>query len=219
MSKNSHKSFAGRREEIIFRATELFARFGYKKTTVAAIAGALGLVKGALYAYFEDKEDIYLACFEEQIDRLRRKTVRFQEPNLTAQENLQRLYETAKGLLADSPFLIKAIEGDCPSDSRLFKAQIELYELEAAQMAEGILRQGKANGAMQVDDTGLTALVLVRLFYYLLKARYKAGEGGTDWEKESAELLRLILRGLAAPAVLSARRHSPDWWLGKPSRQ
>ncbi|MBT9171676.1 MAG: Fatty acid metabolism regulator protein [Syntrophomonadaceae bacterium] len=216
MSKNSHKGFASRREEIVFRATELFARFGYKKTTVAAIAGALGLVKGALYAYFEDKEDIYLACFEKQIDRLRREAVRFQEPNLTAQENLKRLYETAKGLLAESPFLIKAMKGDRPSDSQLFKAQVELYELEAARMVDGILRQGKANGAMQIDDTGLTALVLVRLFYYLLKGRYKVDEGWTDWEKASAELLRLIIRGLAAPAVLSARRHSPDWWLGKP---
>jgi AcrR family transcriptional regulator len=215
MSKNSRRDFAGRREEIIHQATELFARFGYKKTTVAAIAGGLGLVKGALYVYFEDKEDIYLACFEEQADRLRREAVRFQEPNLTAQENLKRFYETAKRVLADSPFLIKAMEGDYPSDSHLFKAQLELYELEAARMVEGILRQGKANGAMLVDDTGLTARVLVRLFYHLLKARYKAGDGGTDWQEQSVELLRLVIRGLAAPAVLSARQHSPDWWKPK----
>ncbi len=215
MPKNVRRDFASRREEIIHQSTELFARFGYKKTTVAAIAGGMGLVKGALYAYFQDKEDIYLACFEEQADRLRRQISKYQEPNLSAQENLLRFFDTAAAAVAQSPFLIKALEGDCPAGSRLFSAQVELYELEAARMVEGILRSGKTNGAMAVDNPGLTARTLVRLFYHLLKAKYSASGSGDDVAEQTAELLRLVVRGLAAPAVLSARQQSPDWWQGR----
>jgi len=215
MPANLGNNFASRREEIIRQATELFARFGYKKTTVAAIAGGLGLVKAALYAYFEDKEGIYLACFEEQADVLRSQIARFQEPNLSAEENLKRLFETAGGILAKSSFWGKAMEGDYPADSRLFKAQLELYELEAARMVAGILRFGQSSGTMSVDNTVLTARTLVRLFYHLLKVRHEAGGDGADWEEQAPELLRLVIKGLAAPDSLSARQHSPDWWPGR----
>jgi AcrR family transcriptional regulator len=48
------------RKEIIEASMKLFARRGYHGTSVAQIAEATGLTKGALYWYFKGKEDLFL---------------------------------------------------------------------------------------------------------------------------------------------------------------
>lgn len=46
------------RERILLMALKLFARDGYEAVSVSAIAGAMGMTKGALYRHFENKRDI-----------------------------------------------------------------------------------------------------------------------------------------------------------------
>lgn len=46
-------------------ATELFARFGYRKTSVDDIVKEAGVSKGLFYHYYSDKKDLYLALYEE----------------------------------------------------------------------------------------------------------------------------------------------------------
>lgn len=46
------------KEEIIERATELFHRNGYHKTSMMDIAEACGILKGSLYHHFKNKEDL-----------------------------------------------------------------------------------------------------------------------------------------------------------------
>ena len=47
------------RARILAAAQKRFAAFGYRKTGVADIARAAGVVPGTLYRYFKDKEDIF----------------------------------------------------------------------------------------------------------------------------------------------------------------
>lgn len=46
-------------------ATELFARFGYRKTSVDDIVKAAGASKGLYYHYYSDKKDLYLSLYDE----------------------------------------------------------------------------------------------------------------------------------------------------------
>ncbi len=45
--------------EILKASQRVFARFGYKKTTMEEIAGELNMTKGALYLYARNKKDLY----------------------------------------------------------------------------------------------------------------------------------------------------------------
>ena len=47
-----------RREEIIQAALDIFSQNGYDGTSMEMIASQVGLTKGALYGYFENKDDI-----------------------------------------------------------------------------------------------------------------------------------------------------------------
>lgn len=47
------------KEAVLLTALRLFARDGYEATPVSAIAGALGVSKGALYRHYASKRDIF----------------------------------------------------------------------------------------------------------------------------------------------------------------
>jgi AcrR family transcriptional regulator len=52
------------RSAILESSRELFARFGYKKTTMEDIAATMRKGKSSLYYYFKNKEDIFQAVIE-----------------------------------------------------------------------------------------------------------------------------------------------------------
>ncbi len=53
-----------RKDEILDAASKLFARLGFKKTTLDEVAGEVGIVKSALYRYFSNKEDLFNAVID-----------------------------------------------------------------------------------------------------------------------------------------------------------
>ena len=64
------------RERILMTALHLFAMDGYEAVPVSAIAGELGMTKGALYKHYKNKRDIFDSIVERmyQIDARRAET-------------------------------------------------------------------------------------------------------------------------------------------------
>lgn len=59
-----------RRGQILDVAADIFARDGYPKTDVQAIADRLGLGKGTIYRYFKSKQDLFLAAVDQGMQEL-----------------------------------------------------------------------------------------------------------------------------------------------------
>jgi len=55
------------RSRILVRAADLFATHGYGGTSIDQVARASGLTKGAIYAHFRDKQDLWTACLEHSL--------------------------------------------------------------------------------------------------------------------------------------------------------
>ncbi|TDU80302.1 TetR/AcrR family transcriptional regulator [Streptomyces sp. KS 21] len=55
---------AEREEQILAAATEEFGRHGHASASMAAIARRVDVTKPMLYAYFDSKDGLYLACLE-----------------------------------------------------------------------------------------------------------------------------------------------------------
>ena len=62
---------ASSRRRIIERALALFAEHGYERTSVRMIADAAGISQGLLYNYFDGKQALLRAIFEESIADVR----------------------------------------------------------------------------------------------------------------------------------------------------
>ena len=60
------------RARIVAAASELFAAGGYDGTSIEQIARAVESTKGAVYAHFKRKRDLYLACMEDSLSFFRR---------------------------------------------------------------------------------------------------------------------------------------------------
>lgn len=61
------------RRELIEAARRIFARDGYEMARLEDIAKAAGKTRGAFYANFRDKEDVFFALFEENLRREKRR--------------------------------------------------------------------------------------------------------------------------------------------------
>ena len=59
-----------RREQILDKATRVFAEHGYPNTDVQFIADPLGISKGTVYRYFPSKEQLLLAAVERGVRQL-----------------------------------------------------------------------------------------------------------------------------------------------------
>jgi AcrR family transcriptional regulator len=57
------------RHELLRSARAIFARDGFEHARLEDIASRAGKTRGAFYANFKDKEDVFCAIFEENIDR------------------------------------------------------------------------------------------------------------------------------------------------------
>lgn len=67
------------RPKIIEAATDCFARFGIKKTTIDDISKAAGVSRPTFYRFFENKQDLLLSIAIEEIQRLVGKSIRHRE--------------------------------------------------------------------------------------------------------------------------------------------
>ncbi|HTK63849.1 MAG TPA: TetR/AcrR family transcriptional regulator [Pseudonocardia sp.] len=59
------------RRRIVTKAGGLFAAQGYSGTSMEQIARATGMTKGAVYAHFKRKRELYLACMEDSLSFFR----------------------------------------------------------------------------------------------------------------------------------------------------
>lgn len=57
-----------KRDEIITAAQKIFGHYGLKKTSMIEIANDLSMSKGLLYYYFPDKEHLYKAVLEREME-------------------------------------------------------------------------------------------------------------------------------------------------------
>lgn len=97
-----------RRREIIKVATRLFFENGFNETSMREIAGAAGMGKSTLYDYFESKDDILVAYFEDEIQVITQAAQALARENLPADKKLRRIMEEHLDyLLANKNFYMK----------------------------------------------------------------------------------------------------------------
>ncbi|MEV6114536.1 TetR/AcrR family transcriptional regulator [Streptomyces sp. NPDC052109] len=60
---------AQRREQVLAAALTVFATFGYRKTSMDAVARAADISRPGLYFLFSNKEDLFRATMRQELDR------------------------------------------------------------------------------------------------------------------------------------------------------
>jgi AcrR family transcriptional regulator len=108
-TKHQQRTDATRRA-LLEAAHRIFARDGFEAARIEDIAGATGHTRGAFYAHFNSKEDLFFALFEQEAgDRLRGlRSVLEQCPD--SDERLQALRKFYVGRACDRQWVMLALE-------------------------------------------------------------------------------------------------------------
>jgi len=191
------------RERILHAANDMFARQGFSRVSMRAVATAAGVTKPALYYYFKDKESLFeecLAAFNEEMEStMRAATSRPGRADI-------RLRAVAEALLAGSPFhpvrvhdeLAEHVSGGLRRRLRAtFQTVVvaPVTDMFTELQRAGVLRDGVT--------PGMAAAVLIGICMAFLRpdgdswAPLPLGRGAEG--RDAADLVAdLVLRGVAA---------------------
>ena len=129
----------GRREAILEAARELILKHGLRKTSMEAIARAAGIAKPTLYAYFSDKDAVFVALADQMIAGWREDFLAALrvDGDLAARVGtaLTAKYKAAMQLLGGSPHAGELYS----AQARIFGPRLQHHEQELAAALEAEL--------------------------------------------------------------------------------
>ncbi len=146
-------------------ALQLFARYGYKKTTVEDIAGALGLTKGALYLYVKNKQDLFEKtaawALGEWQQHVRDAAIEVSGP----EQRLRAMALSAFEYLLGHDELLALIHADTDFYADLVvKEPFASIHRDSVAMMEGVLAEGVETGVFLPVDRAAVADALFSLY-------------------------------------------------------
>ncbi|MEX1362407.1 MAG: helix-turn-helix domain-containing protein [Nannocystaceae bacterium] len=117
-----------KRLHILRAAAELFARQGYRKTSVDEVARVAGVAKGTVYSYFTNKVDLLIAAAAMEKRESIGAMAQVLDPSRPAAERLRRYLELLLVLPSRMPISTALISGDQEMAAVIAELPPELIE-------------------------------------------------------------------------------------------
>ncbi len=203
MSRNQAKNEqirASRRAQILEAARQVFADRGFHAANVAEVAAAAGVSQGTVYHYFDSKEALLMAVYEEwETANLDREIDEALSAMPTAAGKLTFLARAAARRIEDSRELLRAqIEfwSHIPRHDVIrarFRAMFARLSAEVSQL----IRSGIAAGEFRAVDPDVLARLLIASYDGLI-VQWLADRDSVDWEASADTLAQVVLEGLLA---------------------
>jgi AcrR family transcriptional regulator len=159
-----------KRDRILDTAFELFAQYGFLKTTVEEIAAGSHVGKGTIYSYFESKEDILTAVVDREMTQGFQAISKAMYKEQRADGKLRALLETTFDYFHKNPMISKVMPMDQGIALSVIKERNKAYQRMSIASIQALLEHGHNEGVFRkVDfyDTAYTIDSLIRSFHYL----------------------------------------------------
>ena len=157
MEEKKAKLIERRKEEILAAARRIFAKHGYRRTTIDQVTAYLGVGKGTVYRYFNDKKALFLAVFEQGMGELRQAIRSNVEPVVNPKDKVCaairtyfEFFETNRGLIE----ILMQVRSEFKDDYR--RVSLALYEDYIVKIQQN-LREGIRTGVFRELDVERTA--------------------------------------------------------------
>jgi len=144
--KNTEKYY-----RIIQAATKMFARKGFYKTRISEIAMEAQVADGTVYIYFENKDDILISLFEEQmkvvIDNMVDQISREDDPV----KKLEKFALTHLQLIEQNPDMAEIIQVELRQSSKFMKEYKNEKFARYLDLIGEIVLEGQEKGIFKKD--------------------------------------------------------------------
>ena len=142
---------ADKHEKIVQAAIRVFARNGFYNSKIAEIAKEANVADGTIYLYFNNKYDILITIFEEEIGKIiakvKQEMARIDDPR----EKLMRFAQIHLSLVEENRDLAEVIQVELRQSSKFMKEYRNKKFAEYLNIISQIVRQGQAQGVFRED--------------------------------------------------------------------
>lgn len=171
-----------RRQLIVYEAAKVFAQRGYDQTTMADLAASLGLATGALYHYFDSKEQLLISICDQLMDPLldqAREIMRRDDQG--SEERLRKLVRLWVACVIDHRFHMRVFQQErhvieLGDQWRGVRDSRKAFE----RLVERALRDIHVDGGAEVDTrlalVALLGMVNHTALWYRPRGRYSPAE-------------------------------------------
>lgn len=144
--KNNDKYFS-----IIRAATKIFAKKGFYQAKISEIAREAGVADGTIYIYFQNKDDILICLFEEQmkdvLDNMVDQVSRLEDPA----KKLERFALAHLKLIEQNKDMAEIIQVEVRQSGKFMKEYKNEKFIQYLDLIADIIRQGQEKGVFRKD--------------------------------------------------------------------
>ena len=142
---------ADKHEKIVQAAVKVFARNGFFNSRIAEIAKEANVADGTIYLYFNNKYDILITIFEEEIGKI---IVKVKQEIATVEDPRAKLHRFAfihLSLVEENRDLAEVIQVELRQSSKFMKEYRNKKFAEYLNIISQIIRQGQAQGIFRKE--------------------------------------------------------------------
>ncbi len=184
------------RTAILDASRDLFARFGYKKTTMEDIAMALRKGKSSLYYYFKNKEEIFQAVIELESELLYSKLQDVVKDEWNAADKLRNYVTVRMETIGQLENYQKVLKEDLYGGYDFLGSYKQAGDLLEQGFIKSILDEGVAANIFHVKDTKLGAIGIVTALRGLEIPLFRGSANAEDLSLQLDNILNILFFGV-----------------------
>jgi AcrR family transcriptional regulator len=199
------------RHQLLDAAARVFARRGLHGTSVEEVSEEAGFSRGALYSNFKSKEDLFLALWEERIERRRRELRDVIENSDDPGAGVEAAAADVVGVLGrEREWFLLYFEFTlyAARDTSFLSRYQDVREQGLAELTEGLMRGLKRAGIESSLSSDNLALAIKALSHGIALERLVDEDDVPD--ALLGRVLQLLFRGLRAEADAAAQARDPN---------
>lgn len=169
-----------RRSEIVKAASESFALYGYKNTTMDQVARLANVGKGTIYTFFKNKEELFNEIVITLIEEMQAAAKTAIEDELSFQEKVHQAVYKMLEYRREHQLIIKLFQEKRDLGTPAVEVMMQKFEDTILSFIEEKVKLAIENGEIRECDPELTAYVIFKLYIALI----------FDWEKSREPLTK-----------------------------
>ena len=185
---------ASKRDAVLQTAAQLFIEKSYSRASMNDVAERLNITKPALYHYFQNKEQILLACYriggaliEETLNEIAAHCG-------TGLEKVEAfIYSYANVMTVNfGRCVMRLDEGDLSEEAR---AEVHKYKRKIDRRLRGFIQEGIDDGSITACDAKIAAFSIAGAVNWI--CQWYEPEGALPAEEIASQFARTLTQGLA----------------------
>ena len=189
------------RQKLVEVARKLFARKGLEATTMNDIAANSGKGRRTLYTYFRNKEDIYTAVIEVELERLSEQLDKVAELDAAPEQKVLALIYTHLNMIKETVSRNGSLRAEFFRNIWLVEKVRRKFDDEERAILRRVLEEGTRQAKFRIENVDLMADII----HYSVKGLEvpyiydRLGEGLTEADTRPI-VMDIVRRALGMPS-------------------